>query len=96
MLDRILLRRTKEGRSEDIIVPPKHIVLRKDPFDAFEADYYQSVYTQSQTQFNAYVASGTVRNTPALLTGVCARPSESARLCSGICMHEGGDARKRR
>jgi len=62
VLDRILLRRTKDGRSEDIIIPPKHIVLRKDPFDPFEADYYQSVYTQSQTQFNAYVASGTVLN----------------------------------
>ena len=49
-------------RSEDIIIPPKYIVLRKDPFDPFEADYYQSVYTQSQTQFNAYVSSGTVLN----------------------------------
>jgi DNA repair protein RAD16 len=51
VLDRILLRRTKEGKSDDL-------VLRKDPFDPFEADYYQAAYTQSQTQFNAYVSSG--------------------------------------
>ncbi len=29
VLDRVLLRRTKEGRSEDIVLPPKTIVLRK-------------------------------------------------------------------
>jgi len=58
VLDRILLRRTKEGKSDDLVIPPKYIVLRKDPFDPFEADYYQAAYTQSQTQFNAYVSSG--------------------------------------
>ena len=62
VLDRILLRRTKEGRSEDIVLPPKNIVLRKDAFDPFELDYYQSLYSQSQTQFNAYVSSGTLLN----------------------------------
>jgi hypothetical protein len=44
VLDRILLRRTKEGKSEDLVIPPKYIVLRKDPFDPFEADYYQAAY----------------------------------------------------
>jgi hypothetical protein len=29
VLDRVLLRRTKEGRSEDIVLPPKTVVLRK-------------------------------------------------------------------
>ncbi|EKX38257.1 hypothetical protein GUITHDRAFT_77334, partial [Guillardia theta CCMP2712] len=62
VLDRILLRRTKLGRAEDIVLPPKVIILRKDFFDPFESDFYQSLYTQSQTQFNAYVQQGTILN----------------------------------
>lgn len=62
VLDKILLRRTKEGRSADILLPPKTIVLRKDRLDKYEEDFYQSLYTQSQVQFNAYVSSGTLLN----------------------------------
>ena len=36
------------NRSEDIVLPPKMIILRKDAFDPFELDYYQSLYSQSQ------------------------------------------------
>lgn len=36
--------------------------LRKDKFDEREADFYEALYTQSQAQFSAYVASGTVLN----------------------------------
>lgn len=41
VLDKILLRRTKEGRSADILLPPKTIILRKDRLDKFEEDFYQ-------------------------------------------------------
>ncbi|KAJ1468308.1 SNF2 family N-terminal domain-containing protein, partial [Baffinella frigidus] len=54
VLDKILLRRTKEGRSEDIVLPPKIIILRKDTFDPFELDYYQSLYSQSQDTFDLF------------------------------------------
>jgi hypothetical protein len=34
------------------------VVLRRDAFDVREADFYEALYTQSQAQFNTYVASG--------------------------------------
>jgi hypothetical protein len=37
-------------------------LLRKDAFDAREQDFYEALYTQSQSQFATYVDSGTVLN----------------------------------
>ncbi|EWM25491.1 snf2 super family [Nannochloropsis gaditana] len=62
ILDPILLRRTKETRSEDIMLPPRLIKLRHDPMDEREEDFYQALYTQSQAQFNTYLQTGTVLN----------------------------------
>lgn len=47
----VLLRRTKVQRSADLALPPRTVVLRKDPFDAQEADFYEALYTQSQAAF---------------------------------------------
>lgn len=38
------------------------MLLRKDAFDAREQDFYEALYTQSQSQFATYVDSGTVLN----------------------------------
>ena len=62
ILDPILLRRTKETRSQDIMLPPRLIKLRHDPMDEREEDFYQALYTQSQAQFNTYLEGGTVLN----------------------------------
>jgi DNA repair protein RAD16 len=38
------------------------LVLRKDRFDASEADFYEALYTQSRASFGAYVTAGTLLN----------------------------------
>ncbi|TYZ61015.1 hypothetical protein PybrP1_009595 [[Pythium] brassicae (nom. inval.)] len=62
VLQHILLRRTKEGRADDICLPPKLVRIRKDHLDERENDFYEAIYTQSQAQFNTYVSSGTLLN----------------------------------
>ncbi|XP_074312070.1 ATP-dependent helicase rhp16 [Silene latifolia] len=62
ILDSILLRRTKSGRASDLALPPRIISLRRDTLDVKEEDYYQSLYTESQAQFNTYVTKGTLMN----------------------------------
>jgi DNA repair protein RAD16 len=46
-----MLRRTKLQCSADLALPPRTVVLRKDPFDVQEADFYEALYTQSQAVF---------------------------------------------
>ena len=41
ILPKLLLRRTKVQCADDLTLPPRSVVLRKDRFDALEADYYQ-------------------------------------------------------
>lgn len=41
---------------------PWQMSLRKLEFDSREEDFYQALYTQSQSQFDTYVKSGTVVN----------------------------------
>ena len=47
----VLLRRTKLQCAADLALPPRTVVLRKDPFDVQEADFYEALYTQSQAAF---------------------------------------------
>lgn len=60
ILKSILLRRTKTGRASDLALPPRIVSLRRDTLDIKEEDYYQSLYNESQAQFNTYVKKGTV------------------------------------
>ncbi|CAM6104501.1 unnamed protein product [Calypogeia fissa] len=62
VLSNILLRRTKLERAADLALPPRTAFLRRDAFDAREDDFYQALYTQSQSQFNTYVSAGTLVN----------------------------------
>mmetsp|Transcript_8714 Transcript_8714/g.38802 ORF Transcript_8714/g.38802 Transcript_8714/m.38802 type:complete len:888 (-) Transcript_8714:2404-5067(-) len=62
VLDEILLRRTKQDREADLVLPPKFVHMRRDVFDEQEDDFYMALYTQSKAQFNTYVQSGTVLN----------------------------------
>ena len=62
LLDEILLRRTKTSRANDIELPLRIVKVRRDKLDEREDDYYQALYTQSQTQFGTYVQAGTVLN----------------------------------
>ncbi|XP_071736737.1 DNA repair protein RAD16 [Rutidosis leptorrhynchoides] len=62
VLKSILLRRTKKGRAADLALPPRIISLRRDHLDITEQDYYTSLYTESQAQFNTYIDAGTLMN----------------------------------
>ncbi|XP_031275430.1 DNA repair protein RAD16 isoform X2 [Pistacia vera] len=62
ILKNIVLRRTKKGRAADLALPPRVVSLRRDSLDIREADYYESLYSESQAQFNTYVQAGTVMN----------------------------------
>ncbi|GAB2215035.1 hypothetical protein Drorol1_Dr00019409 [Drosera rotundifolia] len=62
ILRKIVLRRTKKGRAADLALPPRSVSLRRDSFDVREEDYYNSLYNESQAQFNTYVQQGTLMN----------------------------------
>jgi DNA repair protein RAD16 len=56
ILPKLLLRRTKVECADDLALPPRRLALRKDPFDAREADFYEALYTQSQAAFGGCAA----------------------------------------
>mmetsp|Transcript_28795 Transcript_28795/g.66965 ORF Transcript_28795/g.66965 Transcript_28795/m.66965 type:complete len:1122 (-) Transcript_28795:125-3490(-) len=60
VLDRILLRRTKAERHDDLKLPPMHVRIRKDALSAEETDFYKAMYQNSLTDFDTYVEKGTV------------------------------------
>ncbi|KAL2331847.1 hypothetical protein Fmac_019428 [Flemingia macrophylla] len=62
VLKNIVLRRTKIGRAADLALPPRIVSLRKDCLDIKEQDYYESLYNESQAQFNTYVQANTLMN----------------------------------
>ncbi|KAK1418183.1 hypothetical protein QVD17_27325 [Tagetes erecta] len=62
VLKSILLRRTKKSRAADLALPPRIISLRRDYLDITEQDYYTSLYSESQAQFNTYIEQGTLMN----------------------------------
>ncbi|KAI4334124.1 hypothetical protein L6164_018855 [Bauhinia variegata] len=62
VLRNIVLRRTKLGRASDLALPPRIVSLRRDSLDIKEQDYYESLYNESQAQFNTYVEANTLMN----------------------------------
>ncbi|CAA7392298.1 unnamed protein product [Spirodela intermedia] len=62
LLKSIVLRRTKKGRAADLVLPPRIVCLRRDALDSNEHEFYEALYTQSQTQFGTYVSAGTLMN----------------------------------
>eukprot|EP00612_Vaucheria_litorea_P002276 CAMPEP_0171457080 /NCGR_PEP_ID=MMETSP0945-20130129/3302_1 /TAXON_ID=109269 /ORGANISM="Vaucheria litorea, Strain CCMP2940" /LENGTH=273 /DNA_ID=CAMNT_0011982617 /DNA_START=159 /DNA_END=977 /DNA_ORIENTATION=+ len=62
VLDKVLLRRTKEMRSKDIELPPRIICVKRFKLSPKEEDFYQALYTQSRAQFDDYVNAGVILN----------------------------------
>ncbi|KAI6033862.1 SNF2 family N-terminal domain-containing protein [Pisolithus microcarpus] len=62
LLDRIMLRRTKIQRADDLGLPPRTVIVRRDYFSPEEKELYLSLFTDAKRQFNTYVHSGTVLN----------------------------------
>lgn len=45
VLERTLLRRTKQQRADDLALPPRFTYLRRDVLDEVEEDFYSGLYT---------------------------------------------------
>jgi len=60
ILQRCMLRRTKEERKADLQLPPIKVCIRKDKLSKQETDFYSSIYMQSCVKFDTFVHSGTV------------------------------------
>jgi SNF2 family DNA or RNA helicase len=62
LLDRLMLRRTKIERADDLGLPPRTVVVRKDYFSPEEKELYTSLFSDAKRQFSTYVDHGTVLN----------------------------------
>lgn len=62
LLRRIMLRRTKVERADDMGLPPRVVTVRRDLFNAEEEDMYDSLYSDSKRKFDTYADAGTVLN----------------------------------
>ena len=62
LLSKVMLRRTKEGSADDLGLPPKNVIIRRDHFNPHELDFYESLYSATKRQFNTYVSENTVLN----------------------------------
>lgn len=62
VLDRCLLRRTKDTKAEDMNLPPRIVSIKPIRLHPIEEDFYNAVYTQTTSSFNDYVAEGTLLN----------------------------------
>ncbi|PWN50217.1 hypothetical protein IE53DRAFT_316204 [Violaceomyces palustris] len=62
LLERMMLRRTKLERSDDMGLPPRTVEVRRDLFNEEEEDLYASLYTDTTRKFSTYLDQGTVLN----------------------------------
>jgi len=62
VLDKCLLRRTKESRAEDMNLPPRVVIIKPIRLHPREEDFYNALYTQTKSSFDDYVAEGTLLN----------------------------------
>ncbi|KAG8218265.1 putative DNA repair protein RAD16 [Butyriboletus roseoflavus] len=62
LLDRMMLRRTKIQRADDLGLPPRTVVVRRDYFSPEEKELYLSLFSDAKRLFSTYVDSGTVLN----------------------------------
>ncbi|KAI8092310.1 SNF2 family N-terminal domain-containing protein [Gilbertella persicaria] len=62
LLDKIMLRRTKIQCADDLGLPPRTVIVRRDMFTEEEEDVYTSLYSDVQRTFTTYVEEGTVLN----------------------------------
>ncbi|KAM0788893.1 hypothetical protein ACM66B_002976 [Microbotryomycetes sp. NB124-2] len=62
LLSRLMLRRTKLERADDLGLPPRVVDVRRDFFTEEEEELYQSLFRDVKRKFNTYAAEGTVLN----------------------------------
>lgn len=62
LLDRMMLRRTKVQRADDLSLPPRTVTVRRDYFSEEEEELYTSLYSDVKRNFETYLDAGTVLN----------------------------------
>ncbi|KAF7969408.1 hypothetical protein HWV62_27403 [Athelia sp. TMB] len=62
LLDRMMLRRTKLERADDLGLPPRTVIVRKDFFSPEEKELYLSLFSDAKRKFSTYVDGGTLLN----------------------------------
>ncbi|KAF9958104.1 DNA repair protein rad16 [Modicella reniformis] len=62
LLDRIMLRRTKVERANDLGLPPRKMTVSRYLFNEEEEDLYESLFSDTKRKFSTYVEQGTVLN----------------------------------
>lgn len=62
LLDRIMLRRTKVQRADDLGLPPRLVIVRRDFFSPEEKELYLSLFSDAKRQFSTYLDAGTLLN----------------------------------
>ncbi|KAF8164913.1 SNF2 family N-terminal domain-containing protein [Crassisporium funariophilum] len=62
LLDRMMLRRTKLQKADDLGLPPRTVIVRRDYFSPEEKELYLSLFSDAKRQFTTYLDSGTVLN----------------------------------
>ncbi|GAA5889608.1 hypothetical protein JCM8208_001072 [Rhodotorula glutinis] len=62
LLRRLMLRRTKVERADDLGLPPRVVNIRRDYFTEEEEELYQSLFRDVRRKFNTYADEGTVLN----------------------------------
>jgi DNA repair protein RAD16 len=60
VLSKLMLRRTKAERADELRLPPMETVLVEITLTAEERDFYESLYKKSTARFDTFVAKGTV------------------------------------
>ncbi|KAF8803919.1 hypothetical protein BYT27DRAFT_7195263 [Phlegmacium glaucopus] len=62
LLDRMMLRRTKLQKADDLGLPPRTVIIRRDYFSPEEKELYLSLFSDAKRQFNTYLDQGTILN----------------------------------
>ncbi|KAJ6612169.1 SNF2 family N-terminal domain-containing protein [Mycena sp. CBHHK59/15] len=62
LLDRMMLRRTKLQRADDLDLPPRTVLVRRDHFSPEEKELYLSLFSDAKRQFTTYLDEGTILN----------------------------------
>lgn len=57
-----MLRRTKLERADDLGLPPRTVIVRRDYFSPEEKELYLSLFTDAKRQFSTYAEKGTLLN----------------------------------
>jgi len=60
ILSKVMLRRTKAERADELSIPPCIVEVRKISLSPDERDFYESLYKKSASQFDTFVSKGTI------------------------------------